>query len=43
MALDKFQKIFNTLENNKDFIDGRIRAQNLNVVNDTAECGVSLI
>ncbi|KAK5645149.1 hypothetical protein RI129_006449 [Pyrocoelia pectoralis] len=32
-----------TLENNKDFLEGRRRIQNLKVVNDAAERGISLI
>lgn len=32
-----------TWENNKDFVDGCKRVQNLKVVNDAAERGISLI
>jgi hypothetical protein len=46
-ALDIAQDFLNqhpsTWENNKDFVNGRIRVQKLKVVNDAAERGISLI
>jgi len=47
IALDIPQDFLNqhpsTWENNKSFVDGRIRVQKLKVVNDAAERGISLV